>query len=127
MTKRECAIVSAYTGIMCGDFDEFHKYIEELLGRPVWTHELANKDLWQNIKELSKEDFCNLGKEEQKTSNEKEVLSFLKKILEPKLVYYDGNRIPYVLIKCGNYVATYELKTKEDYEMIRGWVDCERW
>ena len=63
MTKRECAIVSAYTGILCGDFNEFHKYIEELLGRPVWTHELANKDLWAKIKKLSKEDFCKLGKE----------------------------------------------------------------
>lgn len=64
MTKRECAIVSAYTGILCGDFNEFHKYIEELLGRPVWTHELANKELWKEIKKLSKEDFCNLGKGE---------------------------------------------------------------
>lgn len=62
MTKRECAIVSAYTGILCGDFNEFHKYIEELLGRPVWTHELANEDLCKKIKELSKEDFCSLGK-----------------------------------------------------------------
>lgn len=62
MTKRECAIVSAYTGILCGDFNEFHKYAEELLGRPVWTHEFASQDLWLKIKELSKEDFCNLGK-----------------------------------------------------------------
>ena len=41
MTKREAAIVSAYTGVLIGDFDEVHKYIEELLGRPVFTHELA--------------------------------------------------------------------------------------
>lgn len=63
MTKRECAIVSAYTGILCGDFNEFHKYIEEKMGRPIYTHELADKTLWEVIKELSKEDFCNLGKE----------------------------------------------------------------
>ena len=63
MTKRECAIVSAYTGILCGDFNEFHKYVEEKMGRPVWTHEFANKTLWEVIRELSKEDFCNLGKE----------------------------------------------------------------
>ena len=63
MTKRECAIVSAYTGILCGDFNEFHKYVEEKMGRPVWTHEFANKALWEVIRELSKEDFCNLGKE----------------------------------------------------------------
>ena len=63
MSKRECAIVSAYTGILCGDFNEFHKYIEELLNRPVYTHEFANKALWEVIRELWKEDFCNLGKE----------------------------------------------------------------
>lgn len=58
-------------------------------------------------------------------SKELELLRFLKKILEPRLVYYDGNRIPYVLVKCGNFIATYELKTKEDYEMIKGWVDYD--
>ena len=63
MTKRECAIVSAYTGILCGDFSDFHEYVEEILGRPVWTHEFANIELMQKIKELSKNDFCNLGKE----------------------------------------------------------------
>lgn len=63
MTKRECAIISAYTGYLCGDFNEFHKYIEELLGRPVYTHELADEELCKKIKELAKEDFCNLGKE----------------------------------------------------------------
>ena len=62
MTRKECAIVSAYTGILCGDFNEFHKYAEELLGRPIWTHEFATKDLMNKIKELSRNDFCNLGK-----------------------------------------------------------------
>ncbi len=62
MTRRECAIVSAYTGILCGSFNDFHKYAEELLCRPVWTHEFADKDLTNKIKELSKNDFCNLGK-----------------------------------------------------------------
>ena len=58
-------------------------------------------------------------------SKEKDILKFLKKILEPRLVYYDGNRIPYVLVKCGNFKASYELKTKEDYEMMKGWIDNE--
>ena len=58
-------------------------------------------------------------------NKEKKILKFLKKILEPKLVYYDGNRIPYVLVKCGNYIATYELKTEEDFEMMEGWIDYE--
>ena len=49
MTDREKAIVTAYTGItmLTGEkFSIFHKYIEDLLGRPVCTHELANEAIW---------------------------------------------------------------------------------
>lgn len=60
MTKREAAIVSAYTGVLIGDFDEMHKYIEELLGRPVFTHELAAPVIQAKIRELSKKDFVNI-------------------------------------------------------------------
>lgn len=57
MTKREAAIVSAYTGYLIGDFDEMHKYTEEIMGRSVCTHELGNKKFAEEIHELSKKDF----------------------------------------------------------------------
>ena len=57
MTKREAAIVSAYTGILLGEFGEMHKYIETLFGRPVFTHELGNERIFEEIKTLSKPDF----------------------------------------------------------------------
>ena len=57
MTEREGAIVSAYTGVLACDFDVLHAYIEEKLGQPVWTHELADKDLSERIKEAAKADF----------------------------------------------------------------------
>lgn len=60
MTKKECAIVSAYAGIFMGDFFVFHEYVEKLLGRSVWTHELANKETALSIKKLSKSDFIGL-------------------------------------------------------------------
>jgi len=63
MTDKEKAIVTAYTGVtmLAGDkFQIFHKYIEDILGRPVWTHELASEKVWEEIKEKSKEDFINL-------------------------------------------------------------------
>ena len=63
MTKRECAVITAYTGVLCGDFNEFHKYIEELFDRPIYTHELADEELWEQIKERSKHDFIKLSKE----------------------------------------------------------------
>ena len=60
MTKKEAAIVSAYTGILIGEFTELHKYIEKILGRPVFTHELADSKIWEEIKQKSKKDFCNI-------------------------------------------------------------------
>lgn len=70
MTDKERAIITAYTGItmLTGDkFSIFHKYIEDIMGRPIWTHELANPSIWEEIKEKSKKDFldlCSGGKEE---------------------------------------------------------------
>jgi hypothetical protein len=60
VTKREAAIVSAYTGFLIGDFSDMHKYIEEKLGRSVWTHELADIKIQEEIKQKSKEDFINI-------------------------------------------------------------------
>jgi hypothetical protein len=60
VNKREAAIISAYTGILIGNFADMHKYIEEKLGRSVWTHELADKITWEEIKQKSKEDFINI-------------------------------------------------------------------
>jgi hypothetical protein len=60
ITKREAAVISAYTGILLGPFDELHKYIEEIMERPVWTHELASKNVWEEIKLKSKPEFLAL-------------------------------------------------------------------
>lgn len=64
MTDREKAIAMAYTEIcmLTGDkFQIFHKYIEDILGRPVMTHELAF--LADVIKKRSKADFIELCKD----------------------------------------------------------------
>ena len=63
MTKEECAIIMAYTGftMLSGeDFRIFHKYIEDILGRPVYTHELASNSVINEIKEKSRYDFLKL-------------------------------------------------------------------
>lgn len=57
LTKEQAVIISAYTGILAGNFDDFHAYAEHLLGRPIWTHEFANKELANLIKEKSQKDF----------------------------------------------------------------------
>lgn len=60
MTKQEAAIVSAYTGILCGDFNNMHSYIEKLFDRSAFTHEMGDKKFTEQIKERSKMDFINL-------------------------------------------------------------------
>jgi hypothetical protein len=60
LTKREAAVISAYTGFMIGEFSEMHKYIEEKLQRPVLSHELRNKDVWDELKVICRDDFVNI-------------------------------------------------------------------
>lgn len=68
MTDREKAIVMAYTGVcmLSGDkFQIFHKYIEEIMGRPVYTHEMGIKAIEDEIKNRSKADFIALCVEQE--------------------------------------------------------------
>lgn len=64
MTDKEKAIVMAYTGytMLTGEkFDLYHQYIEALLQRPVYTHELAEKEVQEEIHEKSRGDFRRLS------------------------------------------------------------------
>lgn len=65
MTKQEKIIVSAYTGVLMCDFDDVHEYIQKKLGRPVFTHELADKDIQKEIEEKTKEDFLEICNREE--------------------------------------------------------------
>lgn len=62
MTEKEKIIVSAFTGILMTDFQKVHEYIEKKLGRPVWTHEFADKAIWEEIKKKSEDDFLDICK-----------------------------------------------------------------
>ncbi len=45
MTKRECAILMAYTGITMlkgNDLFYFYDYLSGIIGRPVYTHEIPS-------------------------------------------------------------------------------------
>lgn len=67
MTKREAAIISAYTGWLLGELDELddlHAYIEEVMDRPVFTHEMGSKVFTDELHDKCKPDFMNLKIEE---------------------------------------------------------------
>lgn len=66
MTKQECAVVMAYTGIVMLTGDNlriYYKYLNDIMGRPVYTHELAFKEIKEKIKEKSTDDFLKLCRE----------------------------------------------------------------
>ena len=48
------AIVSAYTGNLCGNFDVLHAYAERKLGRSVWVHEFGNRTFVDALRAASK-------------------------------------------------------------------------
>ena len=61
MTDKEKAIVMAYTGtcMLAGEqFRIFHKYIEDIMQRPVYTHEFPY--IADEIRKKSQSDFISL-------------------------------------------------------------------
>jgi hypothetical protein len=60
LTKEQAIIISGYTGITCCNFRYLHEDIEKRLGRPVFTHELSDKEMSNKVKELYKEDFLSI-------------------------------------------------------------------
>lgn len=60
MTKHEAAIVSAYTGYLIGSFSDMHEYVEKVMGRPVWTHEMGSVAFAAQLREKSKPDFVSI-------------------------------------------------------------------
>ena len=61
MTDQEKAVIMAYTGycMLSGEkFNIFHKYVEKIMERPIWTHELPM--LQSEIHEASKKDFLSI-------------------------------------------------------------------
>ena len=71
MTDKEKAIIMAHTGIcmLTGNkFQIFHKYVDDIMGRPIMTHEIGL--LADVIKEKSKDDFIALCKDESSSESE---------------------------------------------------------
>lgn len=107
MTDKEKAIVMAHTGIcmLTGDkFQIFHKYVEDIMGRPIFTHEMGW--LEDEIKEKSKADFIALCADE--SSSEKPNKCFdgitngeVIRALFPNLYSYDGE--DYVLLDLSGF------------------------
>lgn len=60
LTVNQAAVVGAYTGFLVGNFRDMHEYVERVMDRPVWTHEMGTEEIALQIREASKEDFLRL-------------------------------------------------------------------
>ena len=58
--KRIGAIISAYTGFLCGDFSEVQAYADEVLQMPTRTHDFGSEVFKQQLKIKSQDDFKKL-------------------------------------------------------------------
>jgi hypothetical protein len=61
LTKEQAAIISGFTGILCGEFSDFHADVEKRLGRSVQTFEFSLKEFMTEVKKLYKADFIEIG------------------------------------------------------------------
>lgn len=62
MTRREAAIVTAYTGYFIGELGDLYNYLSELAGRPIFTHEIPA--LLDEYHSKIKQDFVEVNVEE---------------------------------------------------------------
>lgn len=57
-------VLSLYTGVSFGSelspFDKVHELAEHVMGHPIWTHEFAEKSLWDRMSANLEEEFPKL-------------------------------------------------------------------
>ena len=122
MTDREKAIVMAHTGIcmLTGDkFQIFHKYVEDIMGRPILTHEMGIASIADEIKAKSKDDFIVLCTDESSSENPNKWVPVSERLPE------DGKQV----LCCNKYgsVFTSELTWSKGYLMFGQHSDVIAW
>ena len=81
LTKEQAVIISGFTGILCGEFSDFHADVEKRLGRGVQTFEFGFKEFATEVKKLYEADFIEMGtvdKEQAKAQAVPEGLVLIK-------------------------------------------------
>ena len=110
MTDKEKAIIMAHTGIcmLTGDkFQIFHKYIEDVMGRPIMTHEIGL--LADEIKEKTKADFLALCADESSSENSNKWIPVAERLPEMGSTVLMQNTGGWM------FVATYAVTPKRKY------------
>ena len=58
MNKREAAIVTCYTDFLIGDIGEVYKYLDEITGCAVYTHQIP--EVCRRYRDRIKQDFISI-------------------------------------------------------------------
>ena len=61
LTKDQAVVISGFTGILCGEFSDFHADVEKRLGHSVQTFEFGSKEFAAEVKKLYEADFIKIG------------------------------------------------------------------
>ena len=137
MTDKEKAIVMAHTGIcmLTGDkFQIFHKYVEDIMGRPIMTHEIGW--LADAIKEKSKTDFMALCADESSSEKSNDWIPVSERLPEERewyLAVFKEIDTGYQLIpRVADYIGNGENKWRiidEDglVQEYRSILECVAW
>lgn len=61
MNKREALVFTLYTGrLFVKDFSEVHVFAEELLNRPILTHQFASEEIPGMLKKAVEKEFIQI-------------------------------------------------------------------
>ena len=55
MKKREALVITAYTGTLLCDFSDFQDFASEIIGRPIFTHEIAHEEILEELRKKDKQ------------------------------------------------------------------------
>lgn len=57
LNERQAFVVTCWTEVLFMEFDLFWQLAEKELGIGLFNHDFANKEVWEKLKEKTKEDF----------------------------------------------------------------------
>ena len=57
LSRKQAAVISAYTGILAGPFSDMQDYANEKLGRNVMTPEFGIREVVTALREATRADF----------------------------------------------------------------------
>ena len=114
LTKEQAVIISGFTGILCGEFSDFHADVERRLGRGVQTFEFGFKEFATEVKKLYEADFIEMGMVDKEQAKAQAVPEGFVLVEKTKLMQIVGSAAIIEPITRGNPLMS-KYKTELDF------------